>query len=138
MTGWLLDTNVISEIVAPAPNPDVVQFIAGLTDPYLSVITIHELRYGIDRRPAGKRRTELDAFLDRTQSQFGARILDVTIPVAKSAAALRAARTAVGATLHLADALIAATALIGGHRIVTRNTKDFDGLGVTLSNPFSA
>lgn len=138
MSGYLLDTNVISELTKPDRDRYVVAFLDRLADGYLSVITLHELTYGLERLPPGARRAELTAAIDAFLALFNDRVLPVGLAEARAAAALRAAQQERGCTLHLADSLIAATALVAGLTVATRNTADFEGLGVLLIDPWQA
>lgn len=136
MTGVLLDTNVISELTKRERSPSVVEFLRTLEDGYVSVVTLHELSYGLECMAAGARRQRLTETIEQFLSLYHDRILPVRPPEARAAAALRAGRAQRGHTLHLPDALIAATALVGGLSVATRDIEDFDALGVVLHNPF--
>ena len=132
---FLLDTNIISEVRKPRPEPRVLEWILGVDDDrqFISAITIGEIRRGAaglrGRDPV--RAASLDAWVDRTMRVFSARTLPITAEVADTWGTLVAGR-------HLAvpDGLIAATALVEGMTVVTRNVKDFEGLGVRVFNPF--
>ncbi len=136
MSGILLDTNVISEIAKPQPDRNVIAFLDVLVDAYVSVLTLHELEFGILRLAQGKRRTVLKQALAEFLEVYGERILPIDQQVGLSAARLRHQAEKGGSTLHLADALIAATALTDNLTIATRNVSDFDGLGVQIVNPW--
>lgn len=136
MSGVLLDTNVISELVRPAPNPAVVSFVEG-ADGWLSIVTLHELRFGLLLLPAARERSELGSALDATMRLYADRILPVGRPEAERAASLRATIRAGGGTLHIADAMIAATASVYGLALATRNIADFEGTEVPLLNPWA-
>lgn len=136
MTGVLLDTNVISELTKPDRDPRVVGFLDRLEDGYVSVVTVHELGYGLERLNDGARRRALTETIDEFLSLYRNRILAIDVPEARAAAILRAGQAQNGRTLHLADGLIAGTALVHGLTLATRNTADFSGLGVPLHNPW--
>jgi predicted nucleic acid-binding protein len=136
----LLDTNVVSELMRPVPAPRVDQWIAG-QEPgtmALSVITLAEILYGIERLPDGRRRTDLAArfrvFLDLG---FGGAVHAVDPGTAEQYAAIRAARDAAGRPMTSFDALIAATARVHAAALATRNTGDFAGCGLELVNPWA-
>ncbi|MCF4165464.1 type II toxin-antitoxin system VapC family toxin [Zavarzinia compransoris] len=138
MTGFLLDTNLVSETARPAPAPEVREFLEQSRDTWLSVVTIHELTFGIRRHPSPRRRAELDDFMSSLLAEYGDRIIPVDREEAEAAAAMRAAAAAVGRTCHLADALIAGTAKVHSLTLATRNTGDFEALGIALHNPWQA
>jgi toxin FitB len=132
----LLDTNVISETTRQVPNAHVLGFLASLDHAFVSVVTIHELHFGICRMPLGRRRTDLATAVDRFFTTFDDAVIDLDRALARRASELRADAQAKGRILHLADAVIAATALENGLRFATRNVSDFTGLGVALVNPW--
>ena len=132
----LLDTNVISETTRKAPNANVLGFLAGLDRAFVSVLTLHELHFGICRLPLGQRRTDLATSVDRFLAAFGEVVVDLDRTLARRAGELRATAQAQGRVLHLADALIAATALERGLRLATRNVSDFAGLGLAIVDPW--
>ena len=132
----LLDTNVISETTRQAPNAHVLGFLSGLDRACVSVLTIHELHFGICRLPLGQRRTDLATAVDRFLATFDDAVIDIDKALARRAAELRADAQAKGRVLHLADALIAATALQRGLHLATRNASDFTGLGLIIVNPW--
>ena len=86
----------------------------------------------------GKRRTDLTQAIEGLLGTFADYILPITQPEARAAGVLRAASQADGRTVDTADGLIAGTALVHGLTVVTRNEKDFNGLGVLIHNPWSA
>ena len=136
MSGYLLDTNVVSELTKDLPEPGVVSFLSTQEDLWLSAIVLHELQYGIELLPQGRRRqTLLEAFAAYV-AQFDERILPVGRAEAQSAASLRASARSAGRVLHLGDALIAGTALSNGLGLITRNAADFFGLGLEIVNPW--
>jgi toxin FitB len=132
----LLDTNVISETTRQSPDGSVFGFLADVDHAFISVVTIHELQFGIHRLPFGQRRSDLAAAVDRLNATFDDAIIDLDRVMAARAGQLRADAQTKGRVLHLADALIAATALERGLRLATRNVSDFTGLGLTLVNPW--
>lgn len=139
MTGFLLDTNVPSEIIRVRADPRVDAWVRSQDDDvlYLSAVTIGELRKGITLLPASKRRSQLEQWLEADLiPTFTDRILPVTRAVAERWGSLSAERQIAGRPLSMADGLIAATALVNGLTLVTRNVKDFDDLGATILNPW--
>jgi predicted nucleic acid-binding protein len=131
----LVDTNVLSELARPRPNPAVMAWFAMQNRIHLSVITLEELAFGVARATGGAR-IRLGKWLD---ALIAARptLLDVTPAVARASGELRAAREARGRRIAMADMLIAATALTHGLTLVTRNIRDFEACGVTLLDPFA-
>ena len=136
MRGFLLDTNVISEITRPNRNPAVEDFLRRLTDSAVSVVTVHELCFGLQRLPAGRRRETLTETIERFLGLYDDHILPLGAKEARAAALLRAEAERAGRILHLADALIAGTAQVHGLTIATRNVDDFQGLGLAVTDPW--
>lgn len=138
---FLIDTNVISELMRAVPAPSVLSWFS-TQDPsslYLSAVTEAELRTGIAILPAGQRRDGLKAALDATIAEdFEGRILPFDTDAAKTYAAIAAGRRSAGRPIADADCQIAAIARAAGMPVVTRNTRDFDGCGVDVINPWCA
>lgn len=141
MSGFLLDTNVISEFNRTGePNPQVKQWLTDtpLESLHVSVITLAEIRLGIELLPAGKRRAQLEQWMENGfNSWFPGRILPVDQAVVERWALITAARQREGRPLANFDGLIAATALQHGLTLATRDIGDFQGLGVTLLDPWA-
>ena len=137
---WLLDTNVLSEIRRPRPEPKVLAFIAGnsLGDLYISSVTIAELRFGIDLLgETSARRDELNQWLTRTiRPMFEQRVLPVTEDIMLRWRFLLEEGRKIGHTFSQPDLIIAATALHHGLTIVTRDRSDFDKARVQVLNPW--
>ncbi len=136
MSGYLLDANVISELTKAPPAPQVVTFLTQQYDFWLSVIVIHELEFGVQGMPDGQRRDRVSAFYRIFIDQHADRVLPVERAVAEHAAQLRAHARRAGRVLHLADALIAGTAVVHNLILATRNDKDFAALDVAVVNPW--
>ncbi len=137
--GFLLDTNVPSELTRPAPNPKVKAWVESQNSDsfHLSAITVGELRKGVSLLSPGKRRDRLDHWLEiNLLPLFATRILSVTQHIADRWGVLSAARQLKGQPLSMADGLIAATALEYDLILVTRNAKDFAHLGLTILDPW--
>ncbi len=133
---FLLDTNIPSEFTKPSPDSRVTAWVAAQENLHLSVISIGELRKGFSLLPPSKRRTDLEHWFDRFLPLVATGILPVTEDIASRWGVLSAARQLKGTPLSVADGLIAATALEHDLAVVTRNVKDFAGLGLTLINPW--
>lgn len=134
MNGFLLDTNVISEVVKPRPNPAVVAWLEGRESIVLCAITIEELTYGIERAKGKGRESLREWFADLMEAE--PRIVPISAEVAATAGRLRAQREAVGRRVAQADMLVAAAALTEGLVLATRNVADFERCGLALFNPF--
>ncbi len=134
MTGYLLDTNVVSETTKRTPNVGVLDWLRKSEPSFLSVLTIGELRRGVlaQRLRNQSNADRLSAWLEQLEYEYRDFILDVDTAVIARWAALGSGRT-----LPVVDSLIAATALTHDLTVVTRNTEDFTGLGVKTLNPFA-
>lgn len=137
---FLIDTNVISELMRAAPAPSVLNWFS-TQDPstlYLSAVTEAELRTGIAILPAGQRREVLKVALDATIAEdFEGRILPFDTDAAKTYAEIASMRRAAGRPIADADCQIAAIARAAGAVVATRNLRDFEGCGVDLVNPWN-
>jgi predicted nucleic acid-binding protein len=127
----LIDTNVISELSRRQPDPGVLAWAAGVTEFRLSAISQEEITCGLTWRPNPRIQAWIDDFFTRHAA------LPVTAEIGRRAGELRGRLAAQGSPRTQADMLIAATALHYGFTLVTRNTRDFDGCGLPLLNPFS-
>ena len=142
MNGFLIDTNVLSEYNQPrGPDAGVKSWLE-TTDrrsQHVSVITLAEIQKGIELLAEGKRRAQLERWLRQDLEEwFSGRVLPVDRQVAMRWASLVAQGSRTGRSLPTVDSLIAATALAYDLTIVTRNTKDFKGIGATTINPWKA
>jgi predicted nucleic acid-binding protein len=135
----ILDTNVISELMRDGANP-VVQVWARnqrRDDLVTTTINVMELRGGIDKLPASRRRRELDAALDRTLNEFfGGRVLKFDLKAAYAAAEWQALRRRLGRTIPTTDAQIAGIAISRRIPIATRDVYDFEGLPIKVMSPW--
>jgi len=137
---YLLDTNVISEPMKVRPNTGVVHWLSGLDEDQacISVVTITELRYGIERLATGKRREILELWLRKDLSgRFEGRILPVDFEVADACGRLVARSEGLGHPIEPRDAFIAATAEVYGLTLVTRNTSDFQPTVKSILTPWT-
>lgn len=141
MTGFLLDTNIPSELIRSRPEPRVIEWVDQQADQrlFLSVVSVGEFRRGFTILPASGRRTKLEQwFENELLTWFDGRILPVTQAVADRWGILDGECLLRGTPLNTADGMIAATALEHDLTIVTRNIRDFAGLGVTIYNPWES
>jgi tRNA(fMet)-specific endonuclease VapC len=136
---FLLDTCVISELVARQPDPGLVQWIDGTAEEkmYLSVITIGEIKKGIERLPDSRRKSELVKWLEGDLLvRFGNKILSIDTDVMLVWGGLCANLERQGRKMPAIDSLIAAIAVHGKLDLVTRNEADFKHAGITVINPW--
>ena len=136
MSGYLIDTNVVSELTKASPDSGVIAFLSEQDDLWLASAVLHELEFGLQSLPQGRRRDALRQVLSDFITEFDDRILPLERIEAEWAARLRAEAHLSGRVLHLGDALIAGTAKAHGLSVATRNVKDFDGLDVNVANPW--
>ncbi len=135
---YLLDTNVLSELRRKTPHPDVVAWMSSrpASTLYLSVLTLGELRKGVEGVADASRRLALMDWLETDlPSFFAGRILAVDAQVSDRWGRLLALA---GRPLPAIDSLLGATASLHGLRMVTRNARDFVALGVEVVNPWEA
>ena len=136
---YLLDTCVISDLVAKKPHPRVIEWVDGIEETrlHLSVITIGEIRKGIEKLPSSPRRTALREWLDdQLLVRFGERIVPIDTPTMLHWGQLTAQLEAQGKPMSAMDSLIAASALSHELALVTRNEDDFKYAGVSIINPW--
>jgi predicted nucleic acid-binding protein len=137
--GYLLDTNVISEIRRPRPHPDVVDFVArqALDDLYLSVVSLAEIRFGIEQVTDAARRRDLQQWLTHSlRPMFEGRLLPVSEEVMLTWRILLENGRKQGLTYAQPDLIIAATAQQYGLTVVTRDQPHFETIGVPVLNPW--
>ena len=138
---YLLDTCVVSELTRPKPQRPVVQWIRSEPETrlHLSVLTIGELRKGIERLPDSHKRKQIEAWLNNElRNRFSGRILSVDGEVAERWGLESAKAEQSGTPLPVIDGLLAATGLVHGMTVVTRNTKDMQQTGAKLLNPWES
>ncbi len=141
MSGYLLDTNCISELVRPQPERRVMEWVeaADETMLYLSVLTLGEIRKGLAALPQGTRRTRLEAWLEvDLRARFAGRILPIDSGVADRWGSIAAQAQRGGKVLPVIDGLLAATALHHDLTVVSRNAGDFQHSLVRVLNPWLA
>jgi toxin FitB len=137
----LLDTNVVSEPLRPAPDTGVVEWIDAqpLETLFLSAITVAELRAGVALLPAGKRRAGLQESLEtRVLPLFAGRVLPFDLSCTQAYAALMTKARASGLAIASADGYIAAIAAANGFTVATRDTGPFEAAGAAVINPWKA
>ena len=127
---FLLDTTVVSEWTKVRPNAGVVEWLAAADEDrlFLSVVTLAEIRHGVERLASGRRRDRLDAWLrDDLPLRFEDRLLSIDPAIADAWGRLVSRRDAAGRPIAVMDAFIAATAIVHQLTLVTRNVADFVG-----------
>lgn len=137
----VLNTNVISELWKVEPNPGVLAWIdaQAVETPYLSVITVAELRYGFATMPEGKRRTIYhERLTHEVLPTFADRVLPFDVDASQAYADLMARARAKGTAIGTADGYIAATAAAHGLMVATRDTRPFEAAGLHTINPWEA
>ena len=141
MTGWLLDTNVISELRRPKPEAKVVAFVRGqpLEALYISVVTLAEIRFGIELLPEATRRSELNDWLaHKVRPMFEQRVLPVSEDIMFKWRLLVEQGRKTGHTFSQPDLIIAASAQHHGLTVVSRDTQEYEKARVELFNPWIA
>ena len=137
---FLLDTNVVSEWIKPRPNSGLLSWLATVDEDqtFLSVVTVTELRYGIERLTASVRKKRLDQWLhEELLVRFDGRILPVDLPIADECGRLVARSEAGGRPIEARDAFIAATAEVYALTLVTRNVSHFQPAVKRLFTPWA-
>lgn len=140
MTDWLLHTNVISELRRPKPERKVVAFIEQqpLESLFISVVTLAELRFGIERLESAKRRAELNDWLNhRVRTMFDGRIVAISEDVMFRWRLLVEDGRKIGHTFSQPNLMIAATALHHGLTVVSRDTSDYEKSGTPVFDPWT-
>ncbi len=135
---FLLDTNAVSDWVKPRPNPGLIRWMESVDEDrvFLSVISLAELRYGVERLPPGARRNRLEQWLlDQLPLRFEGRILPVDPKIAEAWGKTVSRSEALGRPTGAMDAFLSATAEVYRLSLVTRNVSDFPLLKA-LVNPW--
>jgi toxin FitB len=138
---YLLDTCIISELIAKQPNQSVLDWLDAQPQEtlYLSVVTLGEIAKGIRKLPESKRKSILTHWLNQDlPSRFAGRIQSLDVETMLRWGELVGSLEQQARSLPVLDSLIAAIALQGSFYLATRNVKDFDGIGVSIVNPFTS
>jgi toxin FitB len=139
MSGFLLDTNCISELVRAKPEPRVMDWMEATDEAmlYLSVLTVGEIRKGSAGLAQGKRRTHLETWLEvELQARFAGRIVPINAAIADRWGLIAAEAKRKGKALSVIDGLLAATALHHNLTVVSRNASDFTNTPAPVLNPW--
>jgi toxin FitB len=136
---WLLDTCVLSELTRKAPDDAVVRWLSqNAGDAAMTIVSIGEVQYGIERLPAGRQRNALQLWFDGLSAQYAGRILPTDEAVWRTFGRLKASVETIGRPQEDLDLLIAATASVHQLTLVTRNIRHFEDSGVRTLNPWTA
>lgn len=127
----LADTNVLSELTRPRPNPGVLAWAASVDRITISVVSLEEIAFGLSWKPVKKISDWIENFMEQA-----CEVLPITAAIAQRSGELRGQLRAKGITRSSADMLIAATAQVHDLTLVTRNVRDFDGFRIDVLNPF--
>ena len=134
---WLLDTCVVSELFRKRPEPAVVSWLeAHRGQCALSLVSVGEIQYGIERLPHGRNRNALQHWFDGVCTQFSARTLGLDEVVWRNFGRLKASLEVIGKKQDDMDLLLAASAHVHRLILVTRNVRHFADTGITLLNPW--
>lgn len=133
---YLLDTNVLSEVLKSSPDQNVLEWLAKTDESlqHISVFSVGEIQKGISKLPDSRRKEELQDWFDQLQLRYELRILPFTIETARNWGAMVAKLERVGRPLPMIDSLIAASAAEHQLTVVTRNANDFSAAGVGVLN----
>ena len=135
----VLDTNVVSEPLRPRPDPRVIHWLSALSDDVaLTAVGVGELLLGVELLPAGRRRELLAHDVASTLSGYAEQVLAYDEPAAHIYAELQARSRRDGRALTTEDGMIAAICVRWGATLATRNVKDFEGLGLSATNPWNS
>jgi toxin FitB len=140
VTGWLLDTNILSELRRPKPEPKITAFIAAqpLESLYISTVTLAEIRFGIELLSDASRRSELNDWLSRkVRPMFDHRVLEITEDIMLKWRLLVEEGRKVGHTFSQPDLIIPATAQHHGITVVTGDTSEYAKARVPVFNPWT-
>ena len=135
----VVDTNVLSEFMRPAPSGAVVRWLQDPGDAPLVItaISVGEILFGVERLPAGRRRDHLrERFVEIVEPGLGLFVLSNDDAAARAFGLIAARREGAGLAVHNSDVIIAAIAHLHGAHLATRNTRDFESTGVELVNPW--
>lgn len=131
----LVDTNIISELMNQSPNPGVLAWAraaeAAQAQFWISAVTVHEVAYGLAKKPNPRKLAWFEQFLARCK------VVEVSEMIARSAGEQRGILASHGQVRHMADMIIVATARVNALSLITRNVRDFDGCGIAVLNPFT-
>ena len=134
----IVDTNIISELIKPAPSPAVTAWVAARAagELFTTSITVAEIGYGIERLAAGQRKHLLRAAAEEVFTAYSEQVLAFDSPAAAHYAIVANQRDRAGAPIDGFDALIASICRANDAALATRNVKDFENTGIDLVDPW--
>ncbi|BDT88947.1 type II toxin-antitoxin system VapC family toxin [Nocardia cyriacigeorgica] len=132
----IADTNVVSELFKPTPDPRVIAWLENASDVTITAVTVGEIWAGIENLPDGRRKTGLRELAEDLFSEFGAEIQDYDFAAAHIYGQIVSARRRLGRPIGYADAQIASICAANGWPVATRNVKDFTDIGIEVINPW--
>jgi len=138
---YMLDTNIISELVKPEPNENVISFIRNCNEMnlYLSVVTIGEIKYGIEKSQNGQKKESLHRWLyEDLLKRFESKIIDIDLETMLTWAKNTQKLHSIGKPMPIMDLLIASSCMNKNFILLTRNEKDFANLDIEIINPFNS
>jgi len=136
---YLLDTNIISELISSQPSLEVIEFVKELDEQsvYLSVMTIGEIQAGIEKLADGSKKEKLSLWLQNDLlERFRFRIIEIDINIMLTWGKINQKLKILGKPLPIIDSIIGATCKEKELILVTRNEKDFQNLDIKIINPF--
>lgn len=136
----ILDTNVVSALMRRNEEPAVIRWLDKQTSTtlYITAITVHELRFGVESLKDGRRRAQLDSEVEAMLALLTDRVLPLDMVAARNSGRIQGERKRIGRPVDLFDCLIAGIAINHNARIATRNTRHFSDLPVEVINPWAA
>jgi toxin FitB len=138
LSGFLLDTNVLSETARAVPDPNVARFVSERDDLWISTVSIQELVFGAEQLPEGRKKDALVMWISNLAGLFGGRVLQLDWQAAALAGRFKSLARKAGLNGVDLDASIAGIALSNELVLATRNTKDFEPMQIGLFNPWLA
>lgn len=134
--GYLVDTNVVSEVCKKSPDANVIKWLDSHENLSISVITIEEMRFGEFMMPKGKKRNKLHELIDSLAEHYSDSTLVFDTRATEQCAVFHENAIASGRTPTIEDMMIAAIAKVNGLVLVTRNVRDFEYLDIEVVDPF--
>lgn len=135
----IIDTNVVSEVMRGDPTGVIRAWLERPRDSALTVaaVTVQEISYGLSRLPTGRRRDDMIRLWDEVRNELAVQVVALDSGIALLAGELMAERERHGRSMGVPDAQIAATCLLHRATLVTRNVRDFEGLGIDIDDPWA-